>query len=228
MPLRAVLKRLLRDTEHPPIVMATLEIAGREGAAPVSVTVPLSAEEADWLDHEGLVASGNADPPQVELVVRPVGGPARRRLPVDRQVVARDFNVDGHEGTIRASMYEDGKVGEIFISLTKMGAPLHGLLETISILMSIALQYGAPLDVIASKLTGLRFEPLGRTFDKEFPTVLSISDWVGCWLTSRFVQPVTPFIPASTTTAAPASASAPAPTVPTAAPARQFLRVASR
>src|SRR3712207_7414379 len=69
-------------------------------------------------------------------------GPARRRMPRERQSVTHKFSLGGHEGYITAGMYEDGTVGEIFLTdVGKEGSTLRGMMNSFATAISIALQY---------------------------------------------------------------------------------------
>src|SRR3712207_1961563 len=70
-------------------------------------------------------------------------GPARKRMPRERQSITHKFSLGGHEGYITAGMYEDGTVGEIFLTdIGKEGSTLRGMMNSFATAISIALQYG--------------------------------------------------------------------------------------
>ena len=58
-------------------------------------------------------------------------------------------------------VYEDGSPGEIFITIAKQGSTISGLMDSFATAVSLALQYGVPLEVLCSKFTHTRFEPSG-------------------------------------------------------------------
>lgn len=95
--------------------------------------------------------------------------PVRRRLPDERDSVTRKFKLhdeDGHpvKGYMTVSFYEDGTTpGEIFLVIDKGGSTVRGLADALATVVSIALQYGVPLDVIASKMVATKFSPAGFT-----------------------------------------------------------------
>jgi ribonucleoside-diphosphate reductase alpha chain len=74
--------------------------------------------------------------------------PTRRRLPPDRQALCHKFDIAGHEGYLHVGFFEDGTPGEIFIKMAKEGSTISGLMDTIGVLTSMALQYGVPLGVL--------------------------------------------------------------------------------
>ena len=91
-------------------------------------------------------------------------GPARQRMPRERQSITHKFSIGGHEGYITAGMYEDGTVGEIFLTdIGKEGSTLRGMMNSFATAISIALQYGVPLETLVQKFSYMRFEPEGIT-----------------------------------------------------------------
>jgi ribonucleoside-diphosphate reductase alpha chain len=115
--------------------------------------------------------------------------PVRRRLPQDTQSIRHKFNIAGHEGYIHVGLYEDGTPGELFIKIAKEGSTISGLMDTIGILTSMALQYGVPLDVLVSKFSHVRFEPSGFTKNPEIPIAKSLIDYIFRFLGSKFLSP---------------------------------------
>ncbi|MEE9544670.1 MAG: vitamin B12-dependent ribonucleotide reductase, partial [Rhodospirillales bacterium] len=57
--------------------------------------------------------------------------------------------------------YEDGGIGKIFIDMHKEGAAFRSLMNNFAIAISIALQYGVPLEEFVEAFTFTRFEPAG-------------------------------------------------------------------
>lgn len=115
-------------------------------------------------------------------------GAYRKRLPDERQSITHKFNVGGHEGYITAGMYEDGSVGEIFIVMAKEGSVVSGLMDSFATAISLALQYGVPLEVLSNKFSHTRFEPSGWTSNKQIPVAKSIMDYIFRWLTIKFLS----------------------------------------
>ena len=112
--------------------------------------------------------------------------PARHRLQDERQALTHKFDIQGHEGYITVGMYEDGKPGEVFITMAKEGSTISGLMDAFATQTSVALQYGVPLEVMVNKFSHMRFEPSGFTKNPEIPIAKSIIDYVFRWLGSRF------------------------------------------
>jgi ribonucleoside-diphosphate reductase alpha chain len=114
--------------------------------------------------------------------------PVRRRLPQDCRSLRHKFDIAGHEGYIHVGQYDDGTPGELFIKIAKEGSTIAGLMDTIGILASMALQYGVPLEVLVSKFSHVRFEPSGFTKNPEIPIAKSLIDYIFRFLGSRFLS----------------------------------------
>jgi ribonucleoside-diphosphate reductase alpha chain len=108
--------------------------------------------------------------------------PVRQRLPDTRRSITHKFQVGQHEGYLTVGFYEDGRPGELFIKIAKHGSTIAGLLDTVAVLTSIALQYGVPIEALARKFEFTRFEPSGWTKNPELRHVNSIVDYVFRWL----------------------------------------------
>jgi ribonucleoside-diphosphate reductase alpha chain len=116
-------------------------------------------------------------------------GPRRKRMPRERQSITHKFSIGGHEGYITAGMYEDGSVGEIFLTdIGKEGSTLRGMMNSFATAISISLQYGVPLETLVQKFSYMRFEPEGITSNPEIPFAKSMPDYIMRWLASRFLD----------------------------------------
>lgn len=107
-----------------------------------------------------------------------VGQPTRRRLPKSRPSLTTSFSVAGAEGYMTAGSYPDDGLGEVFLKLGKQGSTLAGVMDAFSIAISIALQYGVPLEAFVSKFVNMRFEPAGMTDDPDIRISQSIMDYI--------------------------------------------------
>jgi ribonucleoside-diphosphate reductase alpha chain len=114
--------------------------------------------------------------------------PARRKLPDERRAITHKFSIAGHEGYITVGMYEDGKPGEIFLVMAKEGSTISGLMDAFATSISMALQYGVPLEALVEKFSHVRFEPSGFTKNPEIPYAKSITDYIFRWLASKFLS----------------------------------------
>jgi ribonucleoside-diphosphate reductase alpha chain len=116
-------------------------------------------------------------------------GPKRKRMPRERESLTHKFSIGGHEGYITAGKYEDGSVGEIFLTdIGKEGSTLRGMMNSFATAISIALQYGVPLETLVQKFSYMRFEPEGITGNPEIPFAKSMPDYIMRWLASRFLD----------------------------------------
>ncbi|HTU79980.1 MAG TPA: vitamin B12-dependent ribonucleotide reductase [Solirubrobacteraceae bacterium] len=144
---------------------------------------------------EGL-GQGVKEPADVDALVEAAvtkalaeAGPRRKRMPRERQSITHKFSIGGHEGYITAGMYEDGSVGEIFLTdIGKEGSTLRGMMNSFATAISIALQYGVPLETLVQKFSYMRFEPEGITGNPEIPFAKSMPDYIMRWLASRFLD----------------------------------------
>jgi len=112
----------------------------------------------------------------------------RRPLPTERAALTHKFAVGGHEGYITVGLYEDGKPGELFITMSKEGSTISGLMDTIATSISIGLQYGVPLRVLVNRFSHMRFEPSGFTGNPNIPLAKSIVDYIFRWLGQKFLS----------------------------------------
>jgi ribonucleoside-diphosphate reductase alpha chain len=113
----------------------------------------------------------------------------RKRMPRERQSITHKFSIGGHEGYITAGMYENGEVGEIFLTdIGKEGSTMRGMMNSFATAISISLQYGVPLETLVSKFAYMRFEPEGITQNPEIPFAKSMPDYIMRWLASRFLD----------------------------------------
>jgi len=116
-------------------------------------------------------------------------GPRRKRMPRERESITHKFSIGGHEGYITAGKYEDGTVGEIFLTdIGKEGSTLRGMMNSYATAISISLQYGVPLETLVQKFCYMRFDPEGITSNPEIPFAKSMPDYIMRWLASRFLD----------------------------------------
>jgi ribonucleoside-diphosphate reductase alpha chain len=149
------------------------------------------------------------------------GRPIRRKLPDERQALTHKFSIAGHEGYITVGMYEDGKPGEVFLVMAKEGSTVSGLMDGFATSLSLALQYGVPLEAIVDKFSHTRYEPSGFTKNPDIGYAKSITDYIARWMAVKFLgrtredagEPsLTPAV--TSETPRPASLQAPRPSAP--------------
>jgi ribonucleoside-diphosphate reductase alpha chain len=125
---------------------------------------------------------------EVASLRRRLDQPTRHRMPDTRMSLTHRFEIAGHEGYITVGLYEDGQPGELFITMSKEGSTIGGLMDTVGTLTSIALQYGVPLQSLVKKFAYQRFEPSGFTKNPDIRNATSITDYVFRWLGCPFIQ----------------------------------------
>jgi len=118
-----------------------------------------------------------------------VGQAVRRQLPDERQSITHKFNISGYKGYITIGLYDEGTPGEIFITMSKQGSVIRGLLDSFATTMSVSLQYGVPLKVLLNKLVNTRFEPSGLTTNPQIRLAKSIIDYIGRYIGIKFLSP---------------------------------------
>ena len=126
----------------------------------------------------------NLGAPQIveRIVEKIVERPMRRKLPDERVAMTHKFSIAGHEGYITAGLFADGTPGEIFITMSKEGSTISGLMDNFATAISFCLQYGVPLKFLVDKFSHVRFEPSGWTGNPQIPYAKSIMDYIFRWL----------------------------------------------
>jgi ribonucleoside-diphosphate reductase alpha chain len=130
------------------------------------------------------VRSEQCDPLKAALKEVPL--PIRERLPDTRQSITHKFSISGYEGYLTVGLFEDGRPGELFVKMAKQGSTMCGLMDTIGVLTSLALQYGVSVETLARKFQFMRFEPSGTTHHSDIGDAASVVDYVFRWLGIRF------------------------------------------
>lgn len=145
-------------------------------------------EEVGELTVSAARSASQADQREVvKTVERIVHRPMRRRLPDTRGSITHKFNIAGHEGYLTVGLYEDGMPGELFITMAKEGSTIGGLMDSLGTAVSVALQYGVPLESLVRKFTHQRFEPAGMTTNRDIPIAKSLVDYIFRWLGIQFI-----------------------------------------
>jgi ribonucleoside-diphosphate reductase alpha chain len=122
-----------------------------------------------------------------KTAAKATAAPRRERLPDTRRSVTHKFNVGGHEGYITVGLYDDGRPGELFITMAKEGSTIGGLMDAFGTAVSMSLQYGVPLEVYVKKFSHTRFEPWGYTKNPDIPVAKSLVDYLFRWMGSEFI-----------------------------------------
>lgn len=136
------------------------------------VAQPLSTAKKDGDDKKDEAAGGSDDG---KIVIK---GAIRRKLPRIRSSRTYRFVVADLEGFFTVGEYPDGAPGELFISVSRQGSTLAGLMDSFAISVSHGLQYGVPLKSYVKTLRGTSFAPFGITDDPEIRTASSVTDYI--------------------------------------------------
>lgn len=147
------------------------------------VAQPLSMARKDGKDNEKRETTAAAATPaaaaatvaQDKILVK---GAVRRRLPKVHAAKTYKFRIADLKGYFTVGEYEDGTPGELFISVSKQGSTLSGLMDSFAISMSHGLQYGVPLKSYVRTLMSSSFAPSGITDDSDIRTASSITDYI--------------------------------------------------
>jgi ribonucleoside-diphosphate reductase alpha chain len=110
----------------------------------------------------------------------------RKRLPDTRNGKNHKFSIQGQDGYIITGSYPDGALAEVFVSLSKCGSTMNGLLDSLAISISGGLQHGVPLKWYVDKYTDVKFEPAGFTTNEDIRIAKSIIDYLARWLWSEY------------------------------------------
>ena len=103
----------------------------------------------------------------------------RRKLPHRRKGYTQKASINKHKVYLRTGEYMDGSIGEIFIDMHKEGAAFRSLMNNFAIAVSIALQYGVPLEEFVEAFTFTRFEPSGQVYgNTEIKFSTSVLDYI--------------------------------------------------
>jgi len=203
----AVGERAITHTGHIDMMAATQPFLS--GAISKTVNMPQSATVEDIADaytrgwKGGLKALAiyrdgsktaqalrtDAQETQAAEAAQQMPEPIRKKMPRERESITHKFSIAGHEGYITAGKYEDGSVGEIFLTdIGKEGSTMRGLMNAFATAISLGLQYGVPLEDFVRKFSYMRFEPEGITGNPEIPFAKSLPDYIMRWVASRFIE----------------------------------------
>ena len=94
----------------------------------------------------------------------------RQELPMRRHAETIDLDYNNLRHVVTIGRYPSGAIGEVFINFEKSGTMAEAIARDGAVLMSLALQYGVPLENLKSAVTrDARGEPssiVGAVVDK--------------------------------------------------------------
>ena len=162
---------------------------------------PLSTSKDGNTQQANRSESATTEPPSVDpsgdgamdaepaIREKVVYKPTRKRLPDERPSITHKFSIAGHEGYLTVGLYpETEQPGEIFITIAKQGSTLAGMMDAFATSVSIALQYGVPLQDLCRKFSHMRFEPSGFTNNTQIPIAKSMMDYIFRYLAIKFLD----------------------------------------
>jgi len=147
----------------------------------------IAINENEVRSPEGTQAGSVPAPAEIEGSRSELVRALRRRLPDERRALTHHFSVGGQEGYLTVGVYDDGLPGEIFLTMSKQGSTISGLMDSFATAVSLALQHGVSLEVLCSKFTHVRFEPSGWTGNPKIGFAKSIVDYIFRWLELKFL-----------------------------------------
>ncbi len=120
----------------------------------------------------------------------------RNKMPQTRKSLTHKFDIAGHEGYITVGLYDNGRPGEIFITMHKEGSTIRGLMDAWATSMSLNMQYGTSVNDLFGKFMHQKFEPSGFVKNvsggelgekiKPIRTASSIVDYVAQFMINNF------------------------------------------
>jgi ribonucleoside-diphosphate reductase alpha chain len=156
----------------------------RDGSRARQVLSHVAEGEGDLAAPPGAIAAADGGG-----FAPPVEAPHRRHMPDERRSLTHKFRVGEQEGFVTVGLFADGTPGEIFVTISKEGSTIRGLMDSVAMLTSYSLQYGVPLRTLVGKFKGVHFEPAGLTSNPQIPSATSLVDYIFRWLELRFLTP---------------------------------------
>ncbi len=142
------------------------------------VAQPLSTAKKAVAEGDVPVAEAAATQVVEKIVERIVHQPIRQKLPRSRRGRTFEFRVADCKGFATIGEYDTGQPGEIFLTVSKQGSTLSGIMDAFAKSISYGLQYGVPIRAFVEAFTNMRFEPAGMTDDPDIRFASSIMDYL--------------------------------------------------
>jgi ribonucleoside-diphosphate reductase alpha chain len=140
---------------------------------PLSSAKARAGETAGAASPSDAVSSGSP-----RVVERIVHQPVREKMPRSRRGRTFEFRVADCKGFATIGEYDNGQPGEIFLTVSKQGSTMAGVMDAFAKSVSYGLQYGVPLRAFVEAFTNMRFEPAGMTDDPDIRFASSIMDYL--------------------------------------------------
>lgn len=113
-----------------------------------------------------------------KIVEKVVNRPVRAKLPKSRRGRTFEFRVADCKGFVTIGEYDDGRPGEVFLTVSKQGSTMSGIMDAFAKSISYGLQYGVPLRAFVEAFVNMRFEPAGMTDDPDLRFASSVMDYL--------------------------------------------------
>ncbi len=140
---------------------------------------PLSSTKGRSSDAAtGPAASAAVEAGMNHVIERIVHHPIRQKMPRTWRGRTFEFRVADCKGFATIGEYDDGQPGEIFLTVSKQGSTMAGVMDAFAKSVSYGLQYGVPLRAFVEAFTNMRFEPAGMTDDPDIRFASSIMDYL--------------------------------------------------
>jgi ribonucleoside-diphosphate reductase alpha chain len=148
-------------------------------AQPLSTAKKGDAKHGEGAAIEAAAAAALlADGVVEKIVEKIVHKPIRQKLPRTRTAKTFEFRVADCKGFATIGEYENGQPGEIFLTVSKQGSTMAGIMDAFAKSISYGLQYGVPLRGYVEAFVNMKFEPAGMTDDPDVRFAGSIMDYL--------------------------------------------------
>lgn len=114
-------------------------------------------------------------------------------LPARRKSWTQKVRIGGQTLHLTVGEYPDGRPGEVFLNVSKTGSFNRGVMETLAMNISKALQTGVPVEEVVKANRGLDFPPNGAVEGSAFVReATSVPDWVAQELEAAYCRRAAP------------------------------------
>lgn len=109
--------------------------------------------------------------------------------PLLRASLCREVEIEGRTVFLHTGEYADGRLCEVFVTVSKTGSDVQAYFSAWCIAFSVALQHGVPLEVLLDKHESIQCRPQGWvTGCPVIRSCRSVFDYVARWLRHVYVE----------------------------------------
>ena len=160
--------------------------------------VPVASAADHAAMHDAVAPFLHAMPTRPVALPIPANDTHRTPLPARRRGYTQKAAIGGHRVFLRTGEYDDGRLGEVGLSLPREGAAVRGLADAFAAAVSVGLQHGTPLEAYVDALAHAHFTPAGAVEgDAAIDRASSIADYVVRSLAASYLGRVVPAAPAA-------------------------------